>query len=165
MKKKFLEIFLVLCVLTFVAAIAYTPNISISIKPVEKTELLIMSKKSEQNGHNDTYYCLLDIHHNVIVDWVKDNRGNPFSFCRGLVLIGKKRGEMELFDCRNGERKPILSKMELDKVNCRLLDIRPRYDNENLVAVIMQKKDKQGFSGKRLYTYDLKNNYLFLRKN
>ena len=87
------------------------------------------------------------------------------SFCRGFVLIGKKPGEMELFDCRNGERKPILSKMELDKVNCRLLDIRPRYDNENLVAVIMQKKDKQGFSGKKLYTYDLKNNYLFLREN
>ena len=165
MKKKFLEIFLVLCVLTFVAAIAYTPNISISIKPVEETELLVMSKKSEQNGRNDTYYCLLDIHHNVIVDWVKDNRGNTFSFCRGLLLIGKKRGEMELFDCRNGERKPILSKMKLDKINCRLLDIRPRYDNENLVAVIMQKKDKQGFSGKKLYMYDLKNNYLFLRKN
>ena len=165
MKKNLLEIFLVLCVLIFVFTAVYNSNVSMNVQPVEKTELFVMAKQQEQNGRNNTYYRLVDIHHSVVVDWVKDNQGNPFSYCRGLVLIGKKRGEMELFDCRNGQKKLIFSKLELNKLNCRLLDIRPRYDNKNLVAIIMQRKNLQGFLGARRYVYDLEHNSLFLQEN
>lgn len=160
-----LEILLILGVVILVFFRIYSTNVSRNVMPVEKTELFIMVKQLEQNGQNNNYYRLMDIRQNVVADWVKDNQGNPFSFCRGLVLIGKKRGEMELFDCRNGQKKPIFSKIELDKLNCCLLDIRPRYDNENLVVIIMQRKDLQGFLGKKRYVYDLGNNSLSLQEN
>lgn len=63
---------------------------------------------------------------------------------------------MELFNCRNGARFPILTKAYLDKINCELEEMRPRYDDENLVVICLQQKNIKGFVGKHTLLYNLK---------
>lgn len=155
--KKF-QIFLTLFffAVCFVFACIHPSKANLRQTQIEGTSLFLATKHLSRNGKNITCYRLLDGRGKIIQDWVADNFDNPFCNCRGLVFIGKQRGQMELFDCRNGQRIPVLTKKYLDEIGCVLDELRSRYDDENLVIINMHKKDIVGFMGKQTLVYNLK---------
>ncbi len=155
--KKF-QIFLTLFffAVCFVFACIHPSKANLRQTQIEGTSLFCAAKHLSRNGRNIAFYRLLDSRGKIVQDWVEDNFDNPFCSCRGLVFIGEQRGKMELFDCRNGRCTPILTKEYLDKIGCVLDELRPRYDDENLVVINMHKKDIAGFMGKQTLVYNLK---------
>ena len=147
-------------VLFVAAALVYVcmfpHNYAPQVVPIDDTSMFLVTKQQDEHGKPAKYYRLMEGDDVVIEDWVKDNSGNPFCNCRGLVFMGQKRGQMELFNCRNGARFPILTKAYLDKINCELEEMRPRYDDENLVVICLQQKNIKGFVGKHTLLYNLK---------
>lgn len=124
--------------------------------PIDNTSLFLVTKQQDEHGKQIKYYRLMEGNDVVVEDWVKDISGNPFCSCRGLVFMGRKRGQMELFNCRNGARFPILTKAYLDKIGCELTEMHPRYDDKNLVVIFLQQKKVKGFMGSHTLLYNLK---------
>ena len=156
MKKLKFIVVLTLGLVFAALAYVYPSQSTIQRNRIENTSLFWVSKQENQNGKPVKLYRLMAGDDVVLVDWVQDNLDNPFCNCRGLVFVGKRRGQMELFDCRNGQRIPVLTKKYLDKIGCVLDELRSRYDDENLVIINMHKKDIVGFMGKQTLVYNLK---------
>lgn len=159
--KKF-QIFLTLFffAVCFVFACIHPSKANLRQTQIEGTSLFLAAKHLSRNGKNITCYRLLDGRGKIIQDWVQDNLDNPFCNCRGLVFVGKRRGQMELFDCRFGEPVQVLSAEYLAKNGYVLDELRPRYDDDNLVVINLHKKGVDGFMGKRTLIYNLKSEKL-----
>lgn len=134
----------------------YPSKSTVQRNRIEGTSLFWVSKQENRNGQLVKLYRLMSGDDVVLVDWVQDNFDNPFCNCRGLVFMGKQRGQMGLFDCRFGEPVPVLSTEYLAKTGYVLDELRPRYDDDNLVVINLHKKDVEGFMGKQTLFYNLK---------
>lgn len=153
-------IILVLIAVSAVCVWALTQKPAGRVEKIEETSLFLVSVQEHKDGKIKKLFRLQNQHGNVIVDWVNDDLGNPFIHCRGLVFIGKKRGETELFDCRKTPFSPILTHLYLDRHGYVLEDIRPHYNNENSVVIVLRQKGVDGFLGKHLLSYNLKTKQL-----
>lgn len=134
----------------------YPSKSTVQRNRIDGTSLFWVSKQENRNGQLMKLYRLMSGDDVVLVDWVQDNFDNPFCNCRGLVFMGKQRGQMGLFDCRFGEPVPVLSTEYLAKTGYVLDELRPRYDDDNLVVINLHKKDVEGFMGKQTLFYNLK---------
>ena len=65
-----------------------------------------------------------------------------------------------MFDCRFGKLVPVLSAEYLAKNGYVLDELRPRYDDDNLVVINLHKKSVAGFMGKKTLIYNLKSEKL-----
>lgn len=160
MKKFKFIVVLTLGLFCVVMACVYSDRSIIQRNRIENTSLFWVSKQENQNGKMVKMYRLIAGDNVVLVDWIQDNFDNPFCNCRGLVFIGKRRGQMELFDCRFGKLVPVLSAEYLAKNGYVLDELRPRYDDDNLVVINLHKKSVAGFMGKRTLIYNLKSEKL-----
>ena len=88
---------LVLLVICIAGVYTLTKKTARNVEEIEKTQLFLVSSQKTEDGKIKKYYSLQSRHSKVVADWINDDFGNPFINCRGLVFIGKKRGEMELF--------------------------------------------------------------------
>lgn len=156
MKKLKFIVVLTLGLVFAALAYVYPSQSTIQRNRIENTSLFWVSKQENQNGKPVKLYRLMAGDDVVLVDWVQDNLDNPFCNCRGLVFVGKRRGQMELFDCRFGEPVQVLSAEYLAKNGYVLDELHPRYDDDNLVVINLHKKGVDGFMGKRTLIYNLK---------
>ena len=160
MKKLKFIVVLTLGLVYAALAYVYPSQSTIQRNRIENTSLFWVSKQENQNGKPVKLYRLMAGDDVVLVDWVQDNLDNPFCNCRGLVFVGKRRGQMELFDCRFGEPVQVLSAEYLAKNGYVLDELRPRYDDDNLVVINLHKKGVDGFMGKQTWIYNLKSEKL-----
>ena len=146
---------LVLLVICIAGVYTLTKKTARNVEEIEKTQLFLVSSQKTEDGKIKKYYSLQSRHSKVVADWINDDFGNPFINCRGLVFIGKKRGEMELFDCRKSPFEPVLTHQYLDKHGYVLVDMRPHYNDGSSVVIELRQKGVDGFLGKHLLSYDL----------
>lgn len=156
MKKLKSIVILVFGFVCIALAYVYPSKSTLQRNHIDGTSLFLVSKQENRNGQLVKLYRLMSDDDVVLVDWVQDNFDNPFCNCRGLVFMGKQRGQMGLFDCRFGEPVPVLSTEYLAKVGYVLDELRPRYDDGNLVVINLHKKGVEGFMGKQTLFYNLK---------
>lgn len=156
MKKLKSIVILVFGFVCIALAYVYPSKSTVQRNRIDGTSLFWVSKQENRNGQLVKLYRLMSGDDVVLVDWVQDNFDNPFCNCRGLVFMGKQRGQMGLFDCRFGEPVPVLSTEYLAKTGYVLDELRPRYDDDNLVVINLHKKDVDGFMGKQTLFYNLK---------